>query len=571
MQVTGLSGYYTLKNQAKHHQADGPLPEPSGYDSGVLGNMERDGYRAKPGTSIAIRLEAGKLGTLNLNDTIEKYLCGSRVPVYYKNERIGLTYEEIMRAAHEEEGEKIYEMTSKVKEEFDRSFPAVCGKYPKLAVSVITLDKEENQALPELSGFLVKYDVHFDEAPQWKVKDQIYEVFGSFHKNKNIIEIEFECFNKKDSQVWNTLMKKYDIEKVAALEAEFEKYSSCPKAEDMMEIWEPFAEQMELYEAWRSYNDNKQEKDLTFSVAEFKCPDIVTGYQHGSIAYVYQGVVTGDLRATYLYDENIFGIFLMENAWKPIVNVSRSQISGLPLYALLAINAIMTKNHILNDIGVRWMRLGGWKDRPLKEWREMKNSQLDKWIWKNLADFFTEIKQILQQKLQSDKFEFSICSYKNYIIVYKYLIAYFQDKYRMVICYENEQAISFEEKEDNEMEDTYDLFPPMMFCMAASDRSRQYICSADSFMRIGITADHPFIKWLLDNAVKLNKYYPRQFQQIVNCLCEDSAEDITEKCNYIREQKLRFPENHGVDVSAFPQLHLTDFWLPKEECEGPVT
>ncbi len=381
LQVTGLNGYYTLKNQAKHHQADEPLPTPSSYGAGVLGNVERDGYRAKPGTSIAIRFEAGMLGALNLHDAIEKYLCGSRVPVYYNNARIGQTYEEIMRAAHEEEGEKIYEMTPKMKEEFDRSFPAVCGKYPKLAVSVITLDKEENQDLPELSGFLVKYDVHFDEAPHWKVKDQTYEVTGLFGKSRDIIEIEFACTNKKDCPTWEILMKKYDIEKVAALEAEFEKYSSCPKAEDMMEIWEPFAKQMELYEAWRSYNDKKQEKELTFSVAEFKCPDIVAAYQHRSIAYVYQGVVTGDLNNYYPYRENGFAVFLIGSAWKPIVNVSRSRISELPLYAILAINFIMIKYHILDGSGLIWFDLGGWKDRPLKEWREMKNSHLDRWIW----------------------------------------------------------------------------------------------------------------------------------------------------------------------------------------------
>lgn len=95
LQVTGLNGYYTLKNQAKRHQADEPLPTPSSYGAGVLGNVERDGYRAKPGTSIAIRFEAGMLGALNLHDAIEKYLCGSRVPVYYNNARIGQTYEEI--------------------------------------------------------------------------------------------------------------------------------------------------------------------------------------------------------------------------------------------------------------------------------------------------------------------------------------------------------------------------------------------------------------------------------------------------------------------------------------------
>ena len=101
---------------------------------------------------------------------------------------------------------------------------------------MILLDKEEIRALSELSGVLVKYKVRFDEELQWKVKDQI-EVFGRFLKSRNIIEIEeFECINKKDSQVWERLMEKYDIEKAAALEAEFEKYSSCPKAEDMMEI-----------------------------------------------------------------------------------------------------------------------------------------------------------------------------------------------------------------------------------------------------------------------------------------------------------------------------------------------
>lgn len=41
MQITGLSGYYTLKNQAKHHQTDGGLPVPVGISTDVLSAMER--------------------------------------------------------------------------------------------------------------------------------------------------------------------------------------------------------------------------------------------------------------------------------------------------------------------------------------------------------------------------------------------------------------------------------------------------------------------------------------------------------------------------------------------------
>ena len=76
----------------------------------------------EPGTSVVIRLNPGKLGTMDLKKTVKKYLCGSRVPVYYNNERIGQTYEEVMEAAHAVEGEKVYELTDEMKEKFDGAF-----------------------------------------------------------------------------------------------------------------------------------------------------------------------------------------------------------------------------------------------------------------------------------------------------------------------------------------------------------------------------------------------------------------------------------------------------------------
>lgn len=175
LQVTGLSGYYTLKNQSRYHHADEVFPAP-GLDHGHI--FDRHGYRNNPGTSIAVRLNVGKLGTLNLREATEKYLCGSRVPVYYNNHRIGRTYEEMMQAVHEVAGENFYELSPKLKDEFDRCFPAVRGQYPKISVTVIPLDTEKNQVLPDFSGVIIKYDVHFDKKLQWKVKDQAYKVYG---------------------------------------------------------------------------------------------------------------------------------------------------------------------------------------------------------------------------------------------------------------------------------------------------------------------------------------------------------------------------------------------------------
>lgn len=570
LQVTGLTGYYTLKNQAKHHQTDGGLPVPGGLRADALSHMEREGYRATPGTSIVIRLVPGKLGALNIRETAEKYLCGARVPVYYNNERIGRTYGEIMAEAHKAEGEKIYEMSPKMKEEFDRYFPAIRGHYPQMAISVIPLDTEENPVWPDLSGVLVKYDVRFDQIPQWKVKDQTYEVNGWIDIGEKKVILRFEGRNKSNGQKfsdkWEILKNNFDSEKVAALEEEFTKRTVCPKAEDIAEIWAPFSDQMHLYKAWRIYLDSQQETKATISIAEMEFPDIVQiCLEYGRMPCVYQGIVAGAL-ARYSIKENYSAVFLMGGAGKPMVDVSRSKVSGLPLISLLAINGILNKYQILGNVGVNWLNLEGWRNITLKEWRKIKDSQLDRWLRKNQKSFFIETMGKLQKPCKgSNLHDFSLCGFSGYAVLHKYLMVWFQEKYRLIINYEAGQIISFCEKEGEEIDEAFDLFPPMMFCVSVSDQSRKYICGADLFGRRGITVDHPFILWLLKNAVQLNRYYQRQFQQIVNCLCRNSAENIVKECNHIREQFISFPEHHGVDVSSFPQLCLDDFWSMEED------
>ena len=67
-----------------NHQTEGQMPMPDGCDTIGQQGYEKNVYRAKAGTYIAIRLNPGKLGTLNLCDAVLKYLCGAKVPVYIK-------------------------------------------------------------------------------------------------------------------------------------------------------------------------------------------------------------------------------------------------------------------------------------------------------------------------------------------------------------------------------------------------------------------------------------------------------------------------------------------------------
>ena len=522
LQVTGLSGYYTLKSQARHHQAEQELPAPDIDLSSTFRKNEKDGYRSSPGTSIVVRLVPGKLGTVKLHDVVEKYLCGAAVPIYYNNKRIGKTYGEIMQMAHELEGERVYELPENVKKEFDSAFPQACGNYPKIIISVTPLDTVENYMVPELSGIVVKSEIRFDKSTQWKIKDQIYEIAGSISYQGKIVEIELQSRNKTfvSREEWRVLRTEYTAEEVSTLEKTFEKYSLCPRIEDIAEVWKPFEEQRDIYQVWTAYIDTKQEKGVlkwNIEIEQFDsmplCPN------SDNILLVYQGIVAENLvNIIYTREVNNCVVFFFKDTWKPGVNVSRSKVSDLPLITVLAINGILYKYDVLDETGYFLNEFNKLSRRPLRQWKEIEDSQVDKWLKKNLTAFIHNIQKMFQKPcgdIGQDMWLFR--QFRNYLILYRYAMAVFQTQYRLVINYEEGQIISFYPGKEDEIDERLDLFPPMMFCIAESEQSRRFLCSADCHIRKGITIDHPFTAWLLDNAAKLKKYYERQFQQIIDC------------------------------------------------------
>lgn len=60
--------------------------------------------------------------------------------MYYNDRRIGSTYKETMKIVHEIEGENIYELSVQDKQKFDECFLAVRGNYPKLVLTLYTIN-----------------------------------------------------------------------------------------------------------------------------------------------------------------------------------------------------------------------------------------------------------------------------------------------------------------------------------------------------------------------------------------------------------------------------------------------
>ena len=576
LQVTGLSGYYTLLNQSQNHFSNESMPKPDDSVTEASYQQERNGYRKNAGTSIAIRLNPGELGTLNLKSTVEKYLCGSRMPVYYNNERIGQTYEEIMDAAHAVEGEKVYELTDEMKKQFDQVFPEVCGQYPKIAMTTIPLDtKEEDDVLQGVSGVLVKYILQFRKTPCWRVKDLTYQIGGYVEKKDNSLQMLLysRCMESRMSHVysWKSLRESYETKAVEALIDVFEKCDACPSEEQLGETWSPFQSSISVFEIWESYHDYIQCRQMNVLLEKCGCPDIIwqkSGFRDELIKCAYQGVYVGKMTEIHHPNYSCMGIFFLEDKWQPVTQASRVRIVQLPIEVGLYICGVVNKYKMPNLMQGPYVWMGSVINFTRKDWKKVENLPLQQWMESSMKDYFDERVDFLKEADLSKKYTANVYTRNNdggMALMNLYQDLCLQEHNQMEINYEKGQSILLFEKEKNESDEILDLFPPMRFCKAANDKSRRYLCSAEPNDRKGITLDHPFMIWLMKNAILMNKYYQRQFRQIIDCLRFKLARDTISEINAIRQQLISLPEHHGVDVYNFPQLSRDDFWYMQDD------
>lgn len=570
MDITGLHGYYTLRNQALDHIINEALPYPREFEGTLPLLFESDGYRYKPGTSIVVKLDPGKLGNCNIRNSIENHICGAKMPVYYNGEKLGRTYSEIMAKANSLEGEITYELTPEEKEKYDSTFPEAKGNYPQILVTTTSLDKPNYQILPGFSGIVTKYSVFYKSPPKWTVMDQVYTVdirFSPNYQDKKKVLI-LSCENVKSTSniymnTWNYFERTYGSEAVDALYDKFKEYSSCPSdCTTLGDIWHPFAEKQDLTDVWRAFVDKYYERNV-FTVLDLDAVPMLYRITKNKQCYngtcAYQSIICGKVDESYGRSE-YDALFYLEDDIRPSVDVGRSRITQLSLQANLAMSGIMM-NLGCQDFSIRADVSSA--DELLPKWREIRDSKLGKWLVSTLEPSGNKMMAELKAPIKKDS-HFSISNnyHSNRTAIYCFFMALLQDKYQMKISYETGQTLLLTEKQPFDLDEVYDLFPPMMFCDAASDESRKFLCCAAHICRRGITADHPFCKWLIKNAAVLNKYFPHQFNQINNCLRNSNADEIIRVVNGIHRQFSRVSDVHGVNISSFPSLSEMDFWRP---------
>lgn len=577
LQVTELQGYYTLKSQAEQHVADTFMPAPKDYVHKAVPDLERDGYRAKPGTSISIKLDPGRLGAIDLRETVKEYLCCAKVPVYYNGERIGRTYEEAMDEIHELEGENIYELTPELKKKFDEYFPACAGQYPKVHMTVMPLDTEKNQMHLSMSGAFIKYDVKFDESPHWQVKGREYRIVEEFEVSEgpflklNAQSTNHDYIDKYSS--WSSFINDYSPQEVKSLTAAFEALSTVPKSQDELgEAWHPFERTgSSPSSVWQMWLDDLQMKVLKISFHELgihTLDRLTHGENRPEITCSYRGVIVGDMEMIWISSSKYMStiLLLLDHELRPTIKASRSKITDMPLELLVAIQGMFCA-WTDNPTYILPLQIEDRRIPSLMDWRKLRRTKLDCWLRNNLRDVFKNMKEQFEKPgfvWNEEGFCIQTSLFGMKKVFPAFLIASLQDSCQMEVNYEAGQVITFIEKSSEKDNRPYDLFPPMMFCTSATQASCRFLCSGYAALRQCINVDHPYAAWLLKSTSALNRYYNRQFKQIIEALCNLNSEEIIDVCNEIRKQLLSLQDCHGIDMNACPQLNEADFWAPAE-------
>ena len=300
--------------------------------------------------------------------------------------------------------------------------------------------------------------------------------------------------------------------------------------------------------------------DIPFCHPEI--PSIETlGTAGQNVILCYHGITSGFASSNLRNHSRYQFLLALENQCRPFVDVGRSEILNLPLEIALYMSAVCQYGGIEQNFQFSRIHTFQW---PLSEYREIRKKPLGTWIetafQARMNDYLSHM-----EDFQSDvSSSYRVFDEK---LLYLYFAACFQDDYQMSVNYSGGMPrICVSAKPDGEQENRYDLFPPLLFCQSANDASRRYLRAYYHYLGDyagAINASHPYIVWLLDNAEKLNAYFHRQFEQIVESLCFSShnPDVLITAANNVRAQLLSFKERHGIDMSKCPELSEKDFLM----------
>ena len=439
----------------------------------------------------------------------KEWACFPRMPIYYNGNRLCLTHDELIALAKREQGVREYELTGAEKKQFDTFLPELAGKYPKIKETIVLFEAGRVSDLPQLAILLCETKVLLPTDKRIHRNGYYYAYTGVSSLHKPAIRV----------------------------------HNAGQDNEDLILSFQS--------------KDNRQLFDVLLDYKRLA----------SSMHYGWKGVFAYH-DGIFLHNNSPAVIVLDEDDERPDMKASRINDVRLPLKNSITVLSWLDKHILDQGYPIKGIEL---YNMPLKEWRRIITVDFRRWLDLSSWDKYQAFKKALETGIASNNKLPKILSahyddmnryWKGRIDDIRWLfLADLQLHYRIVVNYSN-QKLDFIELDSVNEDTRFDLFPPMPFCYGKTEADCSVLCAADPNMRLAITANHPFTKWLLDNAEMLLKHYTRQFEQIILGIQNKRTEELIDHINEIIEQISKGAFRYGIDISSCPKLTISDFWIP---------
>ena len=503
--------FYTIRCQAEGNRCPAPLPcdKEDKYGSD---------YRNKCGTSVVIKLDTSKLEDLNLQETAEKIICGTRMPIFFNGKRIGKTRSEIVSEYKKSANQKItIELNELQKQEFDKVFPELKGDYPSFEVEYRYFDSKEEMNIEGFTELVKTISLNYDN------KEIVFQ--GVPLKLESMLS-QYGC-----RLVWTiTDLDKYEIFRTGALSRDsyfnnrndddrreqihkfFKSFVSCPAFSELGDLSQLFRNKEELEYEWRVYLKRllyRREWSYRF---DYLMNDKVT--------ISYKGIVQGveDFRSE---SKVTISTVLLDNEWRPSMNMARTEIISIPL----EVNLMMAYFSIdFDTMSVLYKLDSGfyYDSTDMYHWRDFMSTKVGAWLISRM-----------EKHLHPDSsfYEHLVCYSSFYYcskLMREFVEAYCLENFRMEACFpEGGTTINVTKKtETNKNEYEEGVLFPIMFCSITDESYRNIVCEFDYCHRFVFNRDHYFIKWFIENATTLRKYFNSLYSDLYFALKNDPVYSI---------------------------------------------
>ena len=558
--------FYTIRCQAEGNRCPTPLP----CDKEDKYGSE---YRNKCGTSVVIKLDTSKLEGIDIKSILEEIICGTRMPIFYNGEKIGKTRSEIIDENNRKKvnHKEMVCLSDSEKKELDFVFPDLNGKYPSLVKEYYYLDSEKEIGLNGFTGivesislypdndkdiivrgvpceFYLEPDDDNDDYDDYDEFDYNYDYDGFCLIGLRITDIDAyrrSSYKRKFGDYFINAKEENIKDKVLDY---FDSCASCPEFTDLEEFGFLFSDKNELEYAWRLYLQGY----IIYKRWKYK-------FDHKMkkrILISYKGIIQDQTLLSFggrIAD----GFFLLDDEWRPSINVARTRIISLPLEVKLlseyfSLNIEKCTYHFKlghlfsDDISI-----------DMNAWRELLNSKLGSWLIKKL-------KKQLKPNSELLSYLFKNGSIYNDSVIKSFIVAYCLDNYSMMISFKGDKASI---KTRNTHEYDFSFFPPIMFCKASDEYTKRFICHDNMNKLIGINMDHFFVKWFIENATTLRKNFNPSYIEMLKAIKSQNCYSILMEANNLALQIDKYGNQYNI-CSDIPRMLNNDSFLNYHEWEG---